>query len=155
MIDVGQNKAPRGHTKLLQSALTPAAIARVAQSPNTYRLPVITWRNDGHSRTMSAHKFALLLAYGEGSELAVGEHRCNEPLCVRVDQEHVILSTQSANLRYAVSLGRAGAHRAPTDGRTRVERSLAVRAAVADGWDPIAYAQAAGETIPTPTPTLF
>lgn len=115
----------------------------------------ITWRRDGHSRTMSAHKFALLLAYGEDSELAVGEHRCNEPLCVRVDQEHVILSTQSANLRYAVSLGRAGAHRAPTDGRTRVERSLAVRAAVADGWDPIAYAQAAGETIPTPTPTLF
>lgn len=115
----------------------------------------ITWRRDGHSRTMSAHRFALLLAYGEESAGAIGEHRCNEPLCVRVDQEHVIVSTQSANLRYAVSLGRAGAHRAPTDGRTRVERSLAVRAALAGGWDPIAYATAAGETIPPPTPRLF
>ena len=104
---------------------------------------------------MSAHRFALLLAYGEGYAGAVGEHRCNEPLCVRVDQEHVIVSTQSANLRYAVSLGRAGAHRAPTDGRTRVERSLAVRAALQGGWDPIAYAKAAGETIPSPTPRLF
>lgn len=115
----------------------------------------ITWRHAGHSRTMSAHRFALLLAYGEDSACAVGEHRCNEPLCVRVDQEHVIVSTQSANLRYAVSLGRAGAHRAPTDGRTRVERSLAVRTAVINGWDPVAYAHAAGETIPSPTPRLF
>lgn len=104
---------------------------------------------------MSAHRFALLLAYGDDTDGTVAEHRCNEPLCVRVDQEHVIISTQSANLRYAVSLGRAGAHRAPTNGQTRVQRSLAVRAALADGWDPVAYAKAAGETRPTPTPRLF
>lgn len=127
----------------------------VSTHPDTQGYGKITWRSDGHSRTMSAHRFALLLAYGEDSVCAIGEHRCNEPLCVRVDQEHVIVSTQRANLRYAVSLGRAGAHRAPTDGRTRVERSLAVRAALAGGWDPIAYAQAAGETLPSPTPRLF
>jgi len=115
----------------------------------------ITWRRDGVSRTMSAHRFALLLAYGDGTANVVAEHRCNEPLCVRVDPEHVISSTQSANLLYAVSLGRAGAHRAPTGRRTRVERSLAVRAALADGWDPIAYAQAAGETRPRDTGRLF
>ena len=104
---------------------------------------------------MSVHRFALLLAYGDDVDDAVAEHRCNEPLCVRVDQEHVITSTQSANLRYAVALGRAGAHRAPTGGRTRAQRSLDVRAAVAGGWDPVAYAQAAGETRPTATPRLF
>src|SRR5699024_3553659 len=122
---------------------------------NNYRLPVISFRRDGVSRTMSVHRFALLLAYGDDMDDTVAEHRCNEPLCVRVDQEHVITSTQSANLRYAVSLGRAGAHRAPTGGRTRAERSLAVRDAIAGGWDPIAYARAAGETRPTPTPRLF
>lgn len=115
----------------------------------------ISWRRDGVSRTMSAHRFALLLAYGDQAASVIAEHRCNEPLCVRVDQEHVIASTQSANLQYAVSLGRAGAHRAPTGGLTRVQRSLAVRAAVAGGWDPIAYAKAAGETRPTHTPRLF
>lgn len=129
----------------------------LANSASLEYLPAtsLTWRSGEHSRTMSAHRFALLLAYGQDSACAIGEHRCNEPLCVRVDQEHVIVSTQRANLRYAVSLGRAGAHRAPTDGRTRVERSLAVRAALAGGWDPIAYAQAAGETRPSPTPRLF
>lgn len=115
----------------------------------------ITWRRDGISRTMSAHRFALLLAYGDSTANLVAEHRCNEPLCVRVDTEHVIASTQSANLLYAVSLGRAGAHRAPTGGRTRVQRSLAVRAALADGWDPVAYAAAAGETRPSNTGRLF
>lgn len=115
----------------------------------------ISFRRDGVSRTMSVHRFALLLAYGDDVADTVAEHRCNEPLCVRVDQEHVITSTQSANLRYAVSLGRAGSHRAPTGGRTRAERSLAVRDAIAGGWDPIAYARAAGETRPTPTPRLF
>ena len=115
----------------------------------------ISWRRDGISRTMSAHRFALMLAYGDDANDTVAEHRCNEPLCVRVDQDHVITSTQSANLAYAVSLGRAGIHRAPTGGRSRAERSLAVRDAVAGGWDPIAYAQAAGETRPSPTPRLF
>lgn len=115
----------------------------------------ISWRRDGVARTMSAHRFALWLAHGDDSDDIVCEHRCNEPLCVRVDQEHVIASTQSANLRYAVSLGRAGAHRAPTGGRTRVERSIAVRDALANGWDPVAYARAAGETRPTQSPRLF
>src|SRR5699024_3983242 len=40
----------------------------------------ITWRRDGVSRTMSAHRFALLLAYGDGTANVVAEHRCYEPL---------------------------------------------------------------------------
>ena len=50
--------------------------------PNTYRLPVITWRQGGVSRTEYAHRFALLVA-GQLTAEAIGEHRCNEPLCVR------------------------------------------------------------------------
>lgn len=115
----------------------------------------ITWRRDGVSRTMSAHRFALLLAHGDDVSSSVGEHRCNEPLCVRVDDEHLIPSTQTANLLYAVACGRAGAHRTPGDGRTRAQRSLAVRDAVANGWDPIAYARAAGHTAPLDAPPLF
>lgn len=104
---------------------------------------------------MSAHRFALLLSGVDQVDGAVGEHRCNEPLCVRVDADHVISSTQTANLLYAVSCGRAGTNRVTGDGRTRAQRSLAVRAAVVDGWDPLAYAQAAGDTGISHTPTLF
>lgn len=114
----------------------------------------ITWRSGGASRTLSAHRFALVLA-GNDDPDAVAEHRCNEPLCVRVDRGHVIRSTQTANLTYAVACGRAGAHRFDTAGRSRVDRSRAVRAALAHGWDAVAYACAAGETIPDPTPRLF
>lgn len=115
----------------------------------------ITWRSDGLSRTMSAHRFALLLAYGEDDSYTVGEHRCNEPLCVRIDDAHLIPSTQSENLRYAVACGRVGAYRALGDGRSRAQRSLAVRAAVQGGWDPDAYAHAAGDAAPSDTAPLF
>lgn len=115
----------------------------------------ITWRSGGASRTLSAHRFALLVECGPGALDAVAEHRCNEPLCVRVDPDHVRWSTQTANLAYAVACGRAGAHRVDSAGRSRVQRSRDVRSAIAGGWDPIAYARAAGETLPTNTPTLF
>lgn len=115
----------------------------------------ITWRAAGTSRSMSAHRFALTIAEADTGAGTIAEHRCNEPLCVRVDADHVITSTQTANLAYAVALGRAGVHRPPADGRTRAERSRAVRDAVRGGWDPLAYSLAAGETIPSPTPKLF
>jgi len=93
--------------------------------------------------------------HGDVGRGVVAEHRCNEPLCVRVDGGHVVRSTQTANLAYAVACGRAGAHRLDTGGVTRVQRSRAVRAAVAGGWDAVAYAAVAGETVPDPTPRLF
>lgn len=116
----------------------------------------MTWRSGGVSRTMSAHRFALTLAFGELPEGSVAEHRCNEPLCVRVDPDHVIVSTQAANLAYAVACGRAvGARPGPGDGRTRVQRSRDVRAALRNGWDPIAYRRAAGLGPPRDQPALF
>ncbi|MEH6624487.1 MAG: hypothetical protein V7738_17155 [Dietzia maris] len=114
----------------------------------------ITWRRNGVSRTESGHRFALLLA-GQLHDGTVAEHRCNEPLCVRVHPDHVIASTQSANLRYAVACGRAGHPRTlatPTDRRAR---SVAVRDALRNGWDPDAYTAASGMTPPPEHPTLF
>ena len=85
----------------------------------------------------------------------MAEHRCNEPLCVRVDPGHVVASTQSANLRYAVACGRAGAIRNPGQHTDRHARSLAVRDALASGWDARAYSRACGNAAPLNTPPLF
>ena len=114
-----------------------------------------SWRANSLSRTMSAHRFALLLAHGDHEAGTVAEHRCNEPLCVRVDPAHVIASTQSANLRYAVACGRAGHPRTLAAPADRHARSLAVRAAVSGGWNAAAYAAASGITPPPEHPTLF
>ena len=114
----------------------------------------ISWRRGGVSRTEYAHRFALLVA-GELTDGAIGEHRCNEPLCVRVDPGHLIASTQSANLLYAVACGRTGIIRNATQRHDRHARSLAVREAVAGGWDSGAYARASGNTAPLGEPPLF
>lgn len=114
----------------------------------------LTWRSGGISRTESGHRFALLIA-GQLGDRVVAEHRCNEPLCVRVNPSHVIASTQSANLRYAVACGRAGTIRNPHLHTDRRARSLAVRDALAHGWDADAYARACGTTAPLDAPSLF
>ncbi|MFI8592349.1 hypothetical protein [Dietzia maris] len=114
----------------------------------------LTWRSGGVSRTESGHRFALLLA-GQLADGVVAEHRCNEPLCVRVDPGHVVASTQSANLRYAVACGRTGAIRNPDQHTDRHSRSVAVRDALADGWNPEAYARASANAAPPNTPSLF
>ena len=119
----------------------------------------ITWRQAGRSRSISAHRFALLLddvSVTEAEWFGVAEHRCNEPLCVRLDEAHVIRSTQSANLAWAVTCGRAiGPRPGPGDGRTRVQRSRDVRTALEYGWDAGRYQQAAGHKHPHTQPTLF
>ncbi|WP_241725818.1 MULTISPECIES: hypothetical protein [unclassified Dietzia] len=74
---------------------------------------------------------------------------------MRVDPGHLIASTQSANLLYAVACGRTGIIRNLTERHDRQARSLAVRNAVADGWDPVAYARASGNAAPLDTPPLF
>ncbi|MBG9320182.1 hypothetical protein I4J37_10745 [Corynebacterium belfantii] len=65
----------------------------------------------------------------------VADHRCNEPLCVRIDSRHVIASTREANARYASLTGRARGQRPELDtqNRSRVQRSRDVRAALAGG----------------------
>ncbi|MDN5757296.1 MAG: HNH endonuclease [Tomitella sp.] len=118
----------------------------------------ISWRHQGRSRTVSAHRFALMLAHG--GELPAGtiaEHACNEPLCVRVGPGHLHLSTQAGNARAAVARGRhTGPYPSPWCVRDRVARSRAVRDAVAGGWDEVAYLAAAYVgTRYADQPTLF
>lgn len=68
---------------------------------------------------------------------------CNETLCVRVHPDHAHAGTQTANLRYAVSLGRhRGSRPGNIDPRGRHHRALAIRAALADGYDPIRLSHA-------------
>jgi hypothetical protein len=96
----------------------------------------LNFQRDGRQRTVLAHRFAVELEYGPLGAGVVCEHRCNEPLCVRVDRKHLIRSTQSENMRYAVALGRlSGSTLLDGQGRTRYERSLAIREALADGYD--------------------
>lgn len=101
----------------------------------------IAWRCGGRERTLSAHRFALELAYGPLDAHVVAEHKCNEPLCVRIGAGHVIESTQRDNLAYAVALGRAGT-RFNVGTANRYARSVAVRDAVRHGWDQSAYDEA-------------
>jgi len=74
---------------------------------------------------------------------AAAQHGCNETLCVRVHPDHAHAGTQTANLRYAVSLGRhRGSRPGNIDPRGRHHRALAIRAALADGYDPIRLSHA-------------
>lgn len=103
----------------------------------------ITYSTNGIPVTLSAHRFALLLADGELPPAMVCEHGCNETLCVRVDPEHAHAGTQAGNLQYAVSLGRhRGSRPGNIDPRGHYARALAIREALAEGYDPIRLAHA-------------
>lgn len=119
----------------------------------------INFRIDGKQFSVSAHRFALMLSGVDISDAeVVADHRCNEPLCVRVDRCHVIASTRDANARYASLTGRARGPRPGLDTqvRSRAQRSRDVRAAVEGGWDQIAYENAAKRPVnPLDQPTLF
>lgn len=95
-----------------------------------------TFTDGGTPRTLSAHRFALLLAHGDLGDGIVGEHDCDESLCVRVDGGHLKRGTQSTNLAHAVATGR---HIGPTpaggDPRGRYGRAVAIRDALKDGYD--------------------
>lgn len=105
-----------------------------------------SWQVDMRRRTMSAHRFALLLEAGE--ELPpglVGEHACCEPLCVRVHEQHLRTATQSENIQYAVFLGRHIGNRRGIGSENRAHRSYLVRESVRNGWDEAALEAARTE----------
>lgn len=97
----------------------------------------ITFQRGRRQRSVSAHRFAVMVAGLDDNhdDGWVGEHTCNEPLCVRVDDDHVGVGTQASNMKYAVALGR---HQGPvpTSGWTRIDRSRAVRAFLLNGGHP-------------------
>lgn len=106
----------------------------------------INFRWEGKSITVSAHRFALWLSGVDISDPdIVGEHRCNEPLCVRVCATHLMDSTRAENIKYAALTRRLRGPRGGADSgwRSRYQRSIDVRSAVQDGWDDLAYLRAA------------
>lgn len=119
----------------------------------------VTFTHSGRQHCVSAHRFALWIS---GVDIRdpdmVAEHRCNEPLCVRVHPTHLVASTRERNISYARLTGRLRGPRGGADSgwRTRHRRSLDVRAAVAGGWDQDAYTRAARPvTNPLEQPRLF
>lgn len=129
--------AARFATKLVEVDSGCMIFTGAVSSPDGYGRVTITDR--GVSRTFSAHRLSCLIA---GIDLAPGvvvEHRCNEPLCVRVDVDHLIASTQSQNLAWAVACGRAAGPRQVVDSTKRVLRSRAVRNLALTGWSQREY----------------
>ncbi|MBF4554391.1 hypothetical protein [Corynebacterium suicordis] len=119
----------------------------------------VSFRQVGKSVAISAHRFALWISGCDitDSEM-VAEHRCNEPLCVRVDDQHLIPSTRAENIRYASLTRRLRGPKGGADAgwRTRYQRSIDVRAAVRDGWNEEDYLGAARPVSnPLDEPTLF
>ncbi|QGU08806.1 hypothetical protein COCCU_14580 (plasmid) [Corynebacterium occultum] len=109
-----------------------------------------TWQKDRHRRTVSAHRVALMIAHGgELPQDLVGEHYCCEPLCVRVGDGHLRLTTQATNLARAVALGRHVSNRETVASHDRAQRSYRIRDAVLSGWDDDTLHAAQGG-IPTP-----
>ncbi|TVS26142.1 hypothetical protein EKI59_11145 [Corynebacterium sanguinis] len=95
-----------------------------------------TWQTKSVRRTLSAHRFALLLELGEDVPAGyIGEHACCEPLCVRVHEHHLRVATQAENIDYAVFRGRHVGNQRGAGSELRAERSMRVRSAVINGWD--------------------
>lgn len=113
------------------------------------------YQRNNRQRTVLAHRFSLELSGGALGDDAVCEHKCNEPLCVRVGDAHLVESTYSENVRFAISLGRLSGHTLlDGSGRTRFDRSVAIREALRLGYDPDAVLRA--KTDPGPgQDTLF
>ena len=116
-----------------------------------------TWQADGRRRTVSAHRVALMIAHeGELPPGMVGEHFCCEPLCVRVGDGHLRLTTQATNLARAVALGRHSSNREVVASHDRARRSFRVREVVISGWDEDALHRAQGVSLaPDEQPGLW
>ncbi|MEE2033993.1 MULTISPECIES: HNH endonuclease [Rhodococcus] len=120
--------------------------AKVVQSPTCwYWVGAISapdgygrfnFQRENRQRTMLAHRFSVELVHGPLDPNVVCEHKCNEPLCVRVGAEHLVQSTHSENVRYAIAQGRLSGHvLLDGQGRSRYSRSLAIREALRGGYD--------------------
>lgn len=96
----------------------------------------ITWRRKNRQRSLSAHRFALLLVDPDLAAEAIAEHWCNSPLCVRVAADHVQTGTQASNVAWAVATGRHRGRRPVQDSSERHALSVAIRAWLLDGGDP-------------------
>ncbi|ORJ52739.1 hypothetical protein MJO58_27880 (plasmid) [Mycobacterium lentiflavum] len=104
------------------------------------------------------HRYALARRLGvllQPDEL--GLHECDSPLCVKVcaaeaPRQHVVVGTQSENMRRMARMRRGGGRRpVPSDGLwARRERSVALRTVLRErGWDRAAVESARLGDMPT------
>ncbi|WP_249353421.1 HNH endonuclease [Rhodococcus sp. Q] len=153
------NVRPRRGARIVDATLRPSAEnvaafwTKVVKSPTCWYWVGAISAPDGYGRfnyqranrqrTVLAHRFSVELVHGVLEDGIVCEHKCNEPLCVRVGHEHLVQSTYSENVRYAIALGRLSGHTLlDGQGRSRYERSIAVRASLKDGYDEAALLRA-------------
>ena len=96
---------------------------------------------DGYVLSVRPNRYALAMAGGRLAAGVLALHQCDNPICVRADGtllDHLEGSTQAANLARISQHGRRGVlgYRGRMRGREAMyRRSLALRAAVIDGWD--------------------
>lgn len=150
--DSALSSVPVGRGRVQDSALAPDARAidlfwdKVVKSPTCHYWIGSISSPDGYGRfnyqrrsrqrTVLAHRFAVELVHGPLTVGLVCEHKCNEPLCVRVGSDHLIISTYRENVRYAIALGRQAGPHSPDGGtRSRYQRSVDIRDALIDGYD--------------------
>lgn len=118
--------------------------------------------HEGQQRVLRPSRVALALAEGTSVDAhPVVEHLvCDNPLCVRASGtslDHLLGSTQSANLARMVARGRHLPHRRGLRSGGREDmyrRSRALRAAVRSGWDDELISQALA-AYDNGQPTLF
>lgn len=99
------------------------------------------WLNrPGGTKVVRAQRFAYALQHGRIDAGVVAMHECDNPICVCTDPGHVVAGTQAENLAHMGGKRRGGGSgwgrgRTGLDRGARRARAVALRAAVADGWD--------------------
>lgn len=97
---------------------------------------------NGKQKTFTAHRFAILLENIPIPPNAIIEHKCDEPLCVKVHPNHVTISTQQHNLQHAVTVGRNRGPQLTVNSKNRAQRSQALRhLLLTQGYNPHTYQQ--------------
>jgi hypothetical protein len=103
---------------------------------------------EGRDVVVIAHRFAFALAYGPGALLAVRVlgHRCDNPLCQRVEAGHVEVSSATENRREwaARRLVNGSSLRDRRGARARARELRDVARSGPGGWDVVARAGVAG-----------
>ncbi|MBB4138071.1 hypothetical protein [Gordonia humi] len=107
----------------------------------------------GGPSVVRAQRFAYAAVYGWIDGGVVAMHECDNPICVRAGAGHVVPGTQADNLAHMAHRGRGGGSgygRGGTglDRQARRARALALRDAVAAGWDDRAVQAALGVAMP-------
>ena len=112
------------------------------------------WLNRaGGPKVVRAQRFAYALRHGRIGADVVAMHECDNPICVCTDPGHVVAGTQADNLAHMGGKHRGGGSgwsRGGTglDRAARRARAVALRAAVADGWDDYRVQDALATSMP-------